>query len=269
MNEETKSAKGQGQPGNRHILFKTQEPRFSIENPVVNVATVYFSDFTESRINLARMLNEFSSLTPDDKINLIINSPGGYAREGKAFINTIQRTGALINTELLAEAASMAALMFCIGSNRVIYENSSIMFHTFSGGYSGKGNEIKDYANHATKHMESFFKALIIGLDEVEIQKMFDGKEYWFDAKKMCQRGIATHVSVHDLLIPAKKYLKLLKKVKKTAKKLNIKIDSLAEALIFNIDALTPLQEEQQKQFDETQQKLLDLVNENDILLTR
>ncbi len=250
--------------GNHHILFKKIIPRLAIENPPITEVTLYLSTFQENKINLAEILNSLNELTPEDSVKLRINSPGGKLTEGKAIINSLQNTGALITTELLSDGASMAAIMFCIGDKRIIYEHSTIMFHTFSSGYAGKGAEIESYIKHATKSNDAFFKAHILGLTNEEIQKMTDGKEYWFGAKKMCERGIATHVVIRGLQIPAKKYLKLLKKVKKVAKKNfpkeKIRPKSMAEALIFGIDALTPIAEENQHKFNEVQEKLTELL---------
>jgi hypothetical protein len=97
---------------------------------------------------------------------------------------------------------------------------------------------------------------------------MTDGKDFWFDTKEMCQRGIATHVEVNGLVIPAKQYLKLLKKAKKTAKKLypdeKLKIGSLREALIYNIDALSPVSKAKQESFAEIQSQIIELINNYD-----
>ncbi len=206
-------------------------------------------------------------LNPEDKITLVINSPGGLITEGRALINAFLNTGAEIKTELISEAASMAAIMFCIGHKRIVHESTSMMFHNFSTGYMGKGDEIKDYIKHATKNNLAFFRAHILGLSEEEIYRMVDGKEWWFDTKKMCQRGIATHVNVNGLIIPAAKYLKILKKTKKTAKKVlgkDIKINSLREALIYKIDALSPIAEEKQKTFQEIQTQIAEMVETYD-----
>jgi len=249
--------------GDRHLMFTKVVPQYEIEIPTIKSATLYLSTMMENKINLAELLNEISDFTPEDRIKVIINSPGGLVSEGKSTINTLLGTGAKITTELLSDAASMASILFCIGHKRVAYENSGIMFHTFSSGYMGKGGEMKDYITHKSKNLNAFFKAHILGLTDEEIDKMIDGKEWWFDTKKMCERGIATHVNVHGILIPAKQYLKLLKKVKKTAKKMGYgKISTLTEALIFNIDSLTPIVEEKEKVRDDLQARLTQFITE-------
>jgi len=258
--------------GDKHVLYKKLIPQIDIENQMVNQVTLYLSTFHESKINIAEILNDLSELNENDKIKLRINSPGGLLNEGRAMINAIHATGAEVTTEILSDAASMGALMFCIGSKRLIYENSTIMFHNFSGGYFGKGQEMESYIKHSVKNNKLFFASHLIGLTEEELVQMENGKDWWFNAKQMCERGIATHVIVHGLTIPAKYYLKLLKKVKKAVKKAakkqfpaeKIKIKSLDEALIYGIDALTPIAMARKDFFDQTQLELSELLNNFD-----
>jgi ATP-dependent protease ClpP protease subunit len=255
--------------GNKHILFRESVPKFKIDMPVVNEMTLYLSTFQEDKVNLAALLHDIRSLKPGDTLKMVINSPGGLVNEGRAIINTITTTGVDIQTELVSQAASMAAIMFCVGHRRVIYENSSIMFHNFSGGFAGKGGEIEAYIKHTSKNLDSFFRSYIIGLDEEEIKAMQKGEDFWFDAKEMCKRGIATHVMINGLLIPATKYLKILKKTKKVAKKeKGIKIRTLEEALGYDIDSLTPLAEEYSSRMQEVEDQMSEIVANNEFLYT-
>jgi len=260
------------QPGNsqksgeKHVWFLEEMPKFKVTIPMIKSATLYLSTFTESKPNLAVLLNDIRQLGPDDRITLIFNSPGGLLSEGRAIINAVRNTGADIQTELLSEASSMAALMFCLGDRRIIYENSSLMFHNFSGGIGGKGHEMKDRLKHTIKNITAFFRGNIIGLTEDEIQQMLDGKEWWFSSKGMCKRGIATHVNVGGIVITAKLYIKTLNKAKKIAKKKNIKITSISEAELFGIDVMTKIIEDQNSAMDNVTNILSDTVANNEFL---
>lgn len=119
---------------------------------------------------------------------------------------------------------------------------------------------MESYIKHASKNNKLFFQSILIGMSQEELDQMTNGKDFWFNAKEMCQRGIATHVVVRGLEIPAKHYLKLLKKVKKEAKKLYPKEKlcpkTLDEAIIYGIDAVTPFAEEKKAKFEKTQEQL-------------
>jgi ATP-dependent Clp protease protease subunit len=266
VNPKKKQASNMQKNGIRHTWFIDEIPKYRVEVPKMKSITTYLSEFSENEINLAHLMDDLRQMGVDDKITFILNSPGGLVSEGKTIINMAKSTGAFIKTELLAEAASMAAIIFCIGEQRVIYENSTLMFHNFTSGLYGKGHEIKERLKHVSFNFELFFKSNAIGLTDKEIVKMMEGKDYWFDAKEMCQRGIATHVVVENIMIPASQYLKLLKKAKKQAKNYKVEIDSLSEALLYDIDVLTPFYEKQQAELNKINETIVNLVTSNELL---
>jgi len=252
--------------GKHHAWILEEIPKIKIASPIIKSATIYVGEFDEDKIDLAQLINDLQNFEPDDRISLILNSPGGLISEGRAMINAILHTGADIQTEIVSGAASMAAIMFCIGDRRIIYENSSIMFHNFSGGTVGKGQDMKDYIDHVTKNIELFFRSHLIGFTSKEIKKFMSGKEYWFGAKEMCERGIATHVNINGIMIPVEKYLKALKKAKKIAKKKNLDISSISEASLMGIDVMSPIIKERNQVIGNVSDTLSELVSQNDFL---
>jgi len=265
-NEEQQPPMQMQKAGDKHAWFLEEIPKFKVQVPIVKSATIYLSTFDESKPSLAALLNDLRSFRADDRITMIFNSPGGLVSEGRAIINAALQTGSDLQTELLSEASSMAAVMFCIGDRRVIYENSSLMFHNFSGGVIGKGHEMKSRLKHNINNISLFFKSYIIGLSDEEIKQMIEGKDFWFGAKKMCERGIATHVNVDGIMIPAKRYTKLLKKAKKLAKKQDTTIHSLAEGSLFGINVLDKLVQEQNAAMDNISNVISEAVGSNEIM---
>jgi serine/threonine-protein kinase RIO1 len=160
----------------------------------------------------------------------------------------------------------MAAFMFCIGHRRIVYENSSLMFHNFSGGVTGKSQEMKDYLKHTIKNVTSFFKGHVLGLSDKEIKAMIKGQEFWFCTKEMCERGIATHVNIEGVIVPAKQYLNILKKAKRKAKKKGLKISSIAQASLNGINVMDPIISDQNQSFEEISEHISSAVQSNEFL---
>ena len=253
--------------GQKHVLYNELVSKLKVEIPAMVESTLYLSTLIENQTDLADITHALSKLTPEDKLKIVFNSNGGLVSEGKILINTIQSTGVFTEFELMSSAASMAAVMFCVGQRRIIHENSSLMFHTFSGGAVGRGQEMKDEVKHKNKNILSFLRAHLIGLTDEELDKMVIGKEFWFDTPKMCKRGIATHVRIGQNLVPSKDYLKLLKKTKKIALKHGYDINSLNEAFLYGIDAITPLDEKTEQEYIEIEKKLSAIATEHELLL--
>ncbi len=183
---------------------------------------IYIGRFFELKRGLHAVFDELKRAKDNDFLELIINSPGGFVNEGMIFYNIIQEKfyGRVI-TYLDNRGYSMGALLFCMGDKRVIYPYSDLMFHTYSTLVSGKGDEIKTRVKHNSKVLERFFYDLIVKKDflsEDEFQKMIIGKDYWMDAKELCQRGIATHVIYQGKELSSQEYLKVLKDNKKKSK---------------------------------------------------
>ncbi len=181
---------------------------------------IFIGRFFELKRGLHSVFNELKNAKEHDRLELIIDSNGGFVNEGMQFFNIIiekfpNRTTAYLDNH----GYSMGALLFCMANKRVIYPYSDIMFHNYSGGAIGKGGEIKSRVKHRDKLLRKFFYDIVVEqgfLTKSEFEKMLIGQDYWMDAKQMCKRGIATHVVVDGKEIEASEFLKLLKKRKKS-----------------------------------------------------
>jgi len=179
---------------------------------------MYIGRFFEQKKGLHAVFNELREAKEHDYLELYINSPGGIVNEGQQFYNIIQeKFYGRVATFLDNSGYSMGALLFCMGDKRVIYPHSDIMFHNYNAMFVGKGGEIKSRVKHRDKLLKTFFKELVVDkgfLAKDEFNKMILGKDFWFNAKQMCKRKIATHVIYQGKEIKAQEYLKILKKKK-------------------------------------------------------
>ncbi len=183
---------------------------------------LYIGRFFEKKRGLHSVFNELKSAKEHDELEFIINSGGGFINEGMQFYNLIEEKFSGRTTTYLDNSGySMGALLFCMGSKRVIYPYSDFMFHTYSTVIGGKGSDLKARFKHSDKKIKRFFKDIIVKqnfLSKEEFQKMLLGQDFWMDAKELCKRGIATHVIYQGKELTSKEYLKLLKKKSKSKK---------------------------------------------------
>jgi len=183
---------------------------------------VYIGRFFELRRGLHSVFNGLREASDKDYLELMINSGGGLVNEGQQFYNLMQEKfyGRTISY-LDNKGYSMGALLFCMADKRIIYPYSDLMFHTYSHGSYGKGEEVKSHVDHTAKKLQQFFFDLIVKrgfLTKAEFEEMLIGRDYWMDAKELCKRGIATHVIAKGQEFTAKEYLKELKRQKKEKK---------------------------------------------------
>ena len=208
--------------GERKTLVSAEENTYKII-PKYRVFRVYISSFSEMKKGLHAVFNELRKARSNDKLELRINSGGGYVREGQQFFNVMLEKFSGRTTAYLDNVGySMGALLFCMAERRVIYPYSDLMFHDYAHGVMGKGGNVKSRVKHSSRTMKQFFHDIVVRqnfLTETEFKEMLLGKDFWMNAKEMCQRGIATHVVISGDIIKAKEFLELLKRKKKSEKK--------------------------------------------------
>jgi len=158
------------------------------------------------------ILNDLYDSNEKDELELRIMSPVGLVIECQQVVNIMNnkfngRTTAYIESH----ASSAGAIVFANADKRVIYENSRIMFHNYSGGYGGKFQDIKDRLDFDEKHIISFLSVAKQFLNKKEWKQMVNGKNFWFDASDMLKRNIATHIIVDGKEMTKKEYKKYKK----------------------------------------------------------
>jgi ATP-dependent protease ClpP protease subunit len=162
--------------------------------------TLYISEFGHTQNQLHKIMYELRKAIEHDVLEIRIASDGGYVSEGITLYNTMRE---LFNgrtfTYLDSTGFSMGAMLFSLGDQRISYEDSSLMFHNYSSGYFGKGQELKSYIDFEDKHFDEFFSKKIVNkgfLSAEEYSHMKMGKDFWFDSYELAKRGICTHVIV-------------------------------------------------------------------------
>jgi ATP-dependent protease ClpP protease subunit len=154
---------------------------------------------------LKEFIDTFNPIEYNDDIKVswirgIWDSEGCAYGKGITLYNSMRELfNGRSTTYLDSTGFSMGAMLFSLGDERISYEDSSLMFHTFSSGYMGKGQELKSYVDFETSHFDKFFRQKIVSkgfLTNDEYEHMKIGKDFWFDSYEMAKRGICTHVVV-------------------------------------------------------------------------
>ena len=124
-----------------------------------------------------------------DVVYLHINSSGGDFNTGLQIINNIAASPATVVTLLEARAYSMAALIFLAGDKLVVHDNCQLMFHIYSGYFSGKGNEQQAEVIAVGKWFEKVMARICMPfLSESEIGRILKGSDLWMDSDEISHR---------------------------------------------------------------------------------
>jgi len=176
---------------------------------------LYVGDFGEDGRGTHAIIDKLRQSTDSaDTLELSINSNGGYVNELKVYHNMVtDMFNGKTMTVLDSCGFSAGAIMFLMGDERVVYESSELMFHTYSTVYWGKSGDIGEAHRHSETNLQPYFYSMLVDegyMTKKEFKQMCLGKDFWLSTPEMCERGIATHVMVYGHKIAAKHYMKLV-----------------------------------------------------------
>lgn len=132
----------------------------------------------------------------EDDIELHINSYGGSVFASISIFNYLKSLGKNITTINDGICASGASLIFMVGDERVMPENTMLMIHRASTFAWGNCNELREQADILEKLDNSTvmvnYKNHFNGTDE-ELMELID-KETWLSADECLEKGFCTEV---------------------------------------------------------------------------
>ena len=166
------------------------------DQPALTLHKLFLGDFDdESKHGVHKIINKLQESKQTDILELHISGHGGYISEGLSFFNVINSLFKDRSTAYLSYGYSMNALAFLFANERIVYEHSEIMFHTYSAGFGGKRDDILSQIEHTDKHLQKFFQKILSPyFDSEEVQAMGNSKDYWLNSHEMLVRGIATGI---------------------------------------------------------------------------
>ena len=141
------------------------------------------------------------SQDPDRDILMYINSPGGSFTAMTAIYDTMQYLRPDIQTFVIGQAASAAAVLLGAGApgKRYATPHARVMMHQPSGGIGGTASDIKIQAQQML-HIKKQMAELIAqhtgqGIEQIETDS---DRDRWFTAEEAMAYGFVDHVYTHS-----------------------------------------------------------------------
>ncbi|MDR2971505.1 MAG: ATP-dependent Clp endopeptidase proteolytic subunit ClpP [Bacteroidales bacterium] len=137
------------------------------------------------------------SQTPDQDIQIYINSPGGSVYPGLGIYDTMQYLKPDIHTICTGIAASMSAVLLCAGAKgkRFALPHSRVMIHQPMGGVQGQASDIEIEAREIQKLKKELYEIIAnhTGRTYDEVWKDSD-RDYWMIAAEAQEYGMIDEV---------------------------------------------------------------------------
>ena len=186
----------------------------------------YLSGPIEEPSKYTEMIHKIRTASQNDVVHIHLNTPGGLVSTGVQLISAMRASQGHIVTHLEGEACSMGALLFLTADEMVVYDDSLLMFHNYSGGAFGKGHELTASVDASNRWFTKLARTVCTPfLTEAELDKIMDGADLWMLSdevearlKKMAKK-LAAEIKEEDDKIVATKTKKVAKKKKVLKKK--------------------------------------------------
>ena len=154
-----------------------------------NHFTVWFTNSIEDVSFYDHVLHLLYMAEEGDVIDLMISSYGGSLDTLLALRSAIGSSQAHVTGHLLANASSAAGMLLLSCHSFRINEFATFHAHTASYGSYGKTDDVKSQVDFITKQTDEIVRSVYkYILDDVEIQKLLDGKEFYFDHRQITER---------------------------------------------------------------------------------
>ena len=148
----------------------------------------FWHDFDDPR-NYIPYFKILQEAHEEDQIIFYFDSPGGRIDTLNLFLNALRRCKSKYILARVNYAASAAALLALYCDNIEFNTNSTLMLHTYSGGYRGKGQEVQSEVEHYGKNYNELNKYILQKiLTDKEIQELLDGKDFYFTGEEAIKR---------------------------------------------------------------------------------
>lgn len=186
--QEYKTGRDSGEGASEESLPFRGLLRYEQQLPIRQISYYLCGDIVEPQY-YTELFYTLRTAADADLIYLHINSAGGDFNTGLQIINNIVSSSARVVTTLEARAYSMAALIFLCGDELIIHDNCQLMFHTYSGSFSGKGNEQQAEVAAVGQWFEKVISRICSPfLSDAEIGKILHGSDVWMDSDEIRRR---------------------------------------------------------------------------------
>ena len=132
--------------------------------------------------------------TPGD-IYLLINSPGGSVIDGSQLITAIENSKHKVKTVCIELCASMAAMIFGYGEERIMLDRAVLMYHDAAGGSQGYVPHEKSMVDFVDRYAKKNFIYIAARskIDQTQFLNMVS-RNIWVDGEDAQKMGLADAV---------------------------------------------------------------------------
>lgn len=150
------------------------------QKTITKTVDIYIRGEIEEFEDYDELVKELSSLKKDDSLVVHLNTPGGDCSVGFFLVDQFLNLECPVHMVVDYPTYSMGSILALCGDELTINPDSYIMFHDYSGGSKGKGEETYQYSvNYRKMFKDRFTRLCKPFLSQNEINNMFKGEDIY------------------------------------------------------------------------------------------
>lgn len=171
-------------------MLNPEVEAFSVQSTPINSAhyITIDSDFTDVR-QFSELVGILDNAQEGDVVSIRMSTNGGALHAIVPTINSMKHTEAHVHIHVESDCASAGTILMMLADSVYVNEYANVMLHTANYGYSGHSGNMDAHVSYSTKAIEKLVRDVYTDwLNEDEIDRLLDGKEFWFDAEECMMR---------------------------------------------------------------------------------
>lgn len=151
---------------------------------------IYITDAFTSPNEYNEACFELRTCQEGDKVDIFLNSPGGYTGSAFMLVDAMKQCKAHITGKLSGEVASAATVITMYCDDIEVADETHFMCHNYSHGTAGSGAQVKEYVNFVDKEFVTATKKIYEGfLTPKEMESISkQDKEIWLNKDEVLER---------------------------------------------------------------------------------
>jgi ATP-dependent protease ClpP protease subunit len=157
--------------------------------PINSVYRVTIDDDVKEVRQFAELVDVLDGAQEGDVVQIRLSTNGGALHAIIPLMNSMKHTEAHVHVHVESDCSSAGTMIMMLADSCYVNEYATVMIHTCQYGYGGHAGNMDAHVSYTTKAVEKLVKEVYADwLDEDEIERVLDGKEFWFDAEECMMR---------------------------------------------------------------------------------
>jgi len=136
-----------------------------------------------------QVLNRIDNMNEGDYLEINLNTYGGDLQGCMSLVHAIRSTAADVHCNIIGVAASAGSIIALSCPSIAVADHATLMAHSAFGGSVGTLGNLVHHTNFMEKHTKAIMQEVYKDfLDEKELEQLFLGREFWFDADEISER---------------------------------------------------------------------------------